>query len=242
MPKSSKSKVTKNTTRVELIVEPRKLFGKKVKKLRSVGYLPATVYGPDFESKSIQIKIKDFLNVYKKVHETGIVFIKYGSLEIPTLIKNLQRDPIEDLILHTDFRKIDLGEKMITQVPIKVIERSEAVEQKGGVLLTHVANLSIEALPQDIPSAIEIDISKLKEIGQEIKIADLAKTDKYTFKDPSEKVLVSIIAHKEESVTPETAAPITEVTTEKAPEEEAVKEEAPVKEEEAKPKAEEKKK
>lgn len=238
MARTKKNKPQQTT----LDVEPRKLIGKKVKKIRSHGFIPATVYGPNFKSQSIQVTSKNFLSVYKIAHETGIVTLKYDSQEIPTLIKNLQRHPVQGNILHVDFRKIDLTQKMTTEVPVKIVGNSEAVNQKGGVLLTHSENIMIEALPKNIPPYIEIDISKLKEIGQEIKIADLPKSTSYEFKEPFEKVVISIIAHKEESVTPEIAAPVTEVTTEKVKEEEEVKQEATHKAKKEEPKKEEKEK
>ena len=241
---------SKNTDKLILEAEVRHALGKKVRKLRHTGFIPAAIYGPDFKSQSIQVKTKDFLQTYKIVHETGILFVKYDSAEVPVLIKNLQRHPINDSILHVDFRKIDLKQKIQTTVPLKIIGLSEAVNKKGGVLLTHLESIQIEALPTNIPQNIQVDIKSLNEIGQEIKISDLAKSEKFEIKDPVDRVIISVIAHKEESVTPETAAPVTEVTTEKKEEEvqeAAVKEETqkPAKEEQAKkepPKAEEKKK
>ncbi len=103
---------------------------------------------------------------------------------------------------------------METEVPVKAVGESEAVSQKGGVLLTQSHTVLIESLPEDIPHEIEVDISGIKEIGGEIKIADLAKSDKYTVKDDPEKVLISVIAHKEESLVAETTAAEVEITTE----------------------------
>lgn len=235
----AKTKKTNNTEKTFLEVEPRTVIGKKVKRLRQDGFIPATVYGPGFTSKSIQVKIKDFLRVYKIAHETGIVFLNLDKQELPTLIKNLQRHPLNDIILHADFRKIDLKEKMETEVPVLIVGESEAIAKKGGVLLTQAENIMIEALPQNIPQAIEIDVSKMTEIGQEIKVSDLSKSELYEIKEDPDKVIVSIVAHKEESITPETTAPVTEVTTEKPVEGE---EEVPAEEEKKEEKKEEVKK
>ncbi len=216
-----KTKKSQSETNI-LRVSKRNIFGKKLKKLRKEGMIPANIYGPNFKSTAIVVGAKDFLKTYKITKKTGIIYLKYEKEEIPVLIKNIQRHPIEDIILHIDFRKIDLKQKIQTEVPIKIIGKSEAVVQKGGVLLTQSSKLLIEALPQDIPQSIEIDISSLKEIGQEIKVSDLPKSSKYEIKDGPEKVIISIIAHKEEKITPETtAAPPPEVITEAKPEEEA---------------------
>lgn len=201
--------------KLTLVVQNRDVFGKKLKKLRREGTLPANVFGPDFKSISISANMKEFLKVYRTAHETGVVTLELDKKEIPTLIKHLQKHPVTDQILHVDFRKIDLSKKVLTDVPVTTVGTSEAVSIKGGVLLIQTNTLSVEALPNNIPTSIEVDISTIKEIGGEIKVADLKKSDKYEFKDEAEKVVVSVVAHKEESVTPDTVSTAPEVTTEK---------------------------
>jgi large subunit ribosomal protein L25 len=198
-----------------LKVELRNVFGKKLKKTRKQGTVPGNIYGQDFKSTAVSFNLKDFINVYKVSGETGIVYLSLKEKEVPTLIKNLQKHPVTDKLLHVDFRKIDLKKKVETEVPVKVVGVSEAVTQKAGVLLLQSETLLVETLPEDIPSHFKIDISQIKEIGQEIKVDDLKKSDRYEIKTPAEKVVVSVIAHKEESVTPETTAAAPEILTEK---------------------------
>lgn len=209
----SKAKQPSRET-LSLKAELRTLFGKKLKKLRKSGSIPANIYGPDFKSTAISILFKEFVNTYKISKETGVIHILLEKKELPVLIKHIQRHPVENTILHIDFRKIDLHQKLETNVPIRIKGESEAVNQKNGVLLTLSDNLIIEALPQDIPQSIEVDISSLKEIGKEIKVSDLPKSSVYEIKEPADKVIVSVVLHKEESITPETTAPATEVITE----------------------------
>lgn len=216
-------------TKLTLEVQKREVTGKKVKQLRKQGIIPANIFGPGFTSTSISIANKDFLNVYKVAHETGIVYINLGTESVPTLIKNLQKHPLNNNILHIDFRKIDLKQKIETTVPVELIGDSIAVTQLGGVLLKQNDHLTIEALPEDIPQHIEIDLSAIKELGQDIKVSDLAKNTAYEIKNEPETVIVSVIAHKEESVTPETTAAATEVIGEVEAEEGAEGEAAPEK-------------
>lgn len=214
----------KSSAKLSLTVQSRDLTGKKAKKLRKQGLVLGNIFGPEFKSKAVSVNLKDFLKIYKTAKETSVVYLYLDKNEIPVLIKNVQTHPVTDAILHTDFRKIDLKKKIQTEVPIKVVGTSEAVTQKGGVLLIQSETLLVEAFPQDIPQEIDIDISNIKEIGQEIKAADLKKSDQYEIKTPVEKVIVSVIAHKEESITPDTTAAVApEVITEA----EKVGEEAP---------------
>lgn len=211
-----------NPDKLTLSSEVRTVFGKKLRKMRIHDNIPGNVFGTDFKSQSITLHLKDFLKAYKTAKETGVIYLTLGKEEIPVLIRGVQKHPVTDIILHVDFRKIDLKKKIETAVPVKSEGVSEAVTQKGGVLLTLAETLLVEALPQEIPSHIEVDISVIKEVGQEIKVSDLKKSETYVIKDPPDKVIFSVVEHKEESVTPETTTEQPEVITEvPKPEEES---------------------
>lgn len=193
----------------------RTAFGKKNKNLRKEGQLPANIYGTNFPSQAISLNYVEFKRTFRIVGETGIVYIKTEKDEIPTLITSLQKDPIEGLVLHVDFRKIDLNIKIEAEVPLTFVGIAPAVNM-GGVILTQTDKITVEALPQDIPHHIEIDLSVLKEVGVEIKVADIPVNADYLIKTEQTKVLVSVTAHKEESIVAETTAAATpEVLTAK---------------------------
>lgn len=198
-----------------LTVKPRKVFGKKIKQLRKQGLVVGNIFGQEFKSQAITAEFKEFIKIYRIAKETKIVYLKLDKDEIPVLIQNLQKHPVNDLILHVDFRKVDLSKKIETKVPIKIIGVSEAVAQKGGVLLTQTNELTVEAQPENIPSQIEADISSLKEINQEIKVSDLPKNPTYSINELPEKVIVSVVAHKEEAIVPEITTTAPEIITEK---------------------------
>jgi len=213
--------------KIILKAEVRQVFGKKVKKLRKEGLVPANVFGKNFKSQAVTINLKDFKKVYKKVKETGLLYLEIGKENLPVLITSVQKDPVTSKILHVDFKKVDLTQKTQAEVPIELVGQSPAVLEKGGVLLTLTSSLLVEALPQEIPQSIKIDISTLKDIGQEIKVADLSPSSTYQILTEKGKVIVSIVAHKEESITPETQPTTTpEIITEKKEGEKEKKEEA----------------
>jgi len=205
---------TEKEGKIELTVEARNVFGKKLKTLRETGDIPANIYGPGFKSQAVTVTYKNFTQAYKKAKETGVVYLTVGKDVVPVLIKSLQKHPVENRILHIDFRKIDLSQKIETEVPIKITGESIAVTQKGGILLTQSDHLLVEALPADIPQQIDIDVSVLDEVGKDIKVSDLPKNSSYLVKEEPEKVVVSVVAHKEESLTPETTTEAPEVISE----------------------------
>lgn len=221
MVKPTKSKKA-DQDKLLLEAASRTIFGKKLKKLRKEGIIPANIFGPDFKSQAVSINFKDFSKIYKIAKQTGVIYLKLDSNNLPVMIKNVQRHPVNDNLLHIDFRKIDLKQKIQTDVPVKIIGQSEAVTQKGGVLLTQAETLLVEALPSDIPQQIEVDISGLKELNQEIQVSSLPKSDKYQIKENADKIIVTVVEHKEEEILPQTApATAPEVITAKPEEETA---------------------
>ena len=203
----------KTGDQITIVAEVRTVLGKKSKQLRKKGLLIGNIFGPHSDSIAITLKSTDFSVAYRKAKATGIMMITVGKDTIPTLVHGVQHHPVTNDIIHIDFRKVDLTKKIETFVPVTVTGVSEAVTQKAGILLTQTKQLMVEALPQDIPSEISVDISVLKEIGQEFKVSDLPTSKVYTVKELPEKVLLSVTAHKEESITPETTAVAPEVIT-----------------------------
>ncbi len=195
-----KTQTSKKESKVTLKVDKRSLTGKKAKKLRKQGIVPGNIYGKDFKSKSIQVDKKEFRYVFSKVKRTSVLYLKLGDKEIPSLISTIQYHPVNQDILHVEFRKINLKSKVETTVPVKIIGTSEALEQKKGELSTPTDRLLIKALPTDIPNFIEVDISKLKEVGDEVKVNDLSKSSKYEILEDGEKVLASITHHHVEEI------------------------------------------
>ncbi len=200
--------------KLHLPATARDTFGKKLKKMRHQGVVPANVFGPQYKSQAVTVNVKEFTNVYRVARETGVVYLDLAKEELPVLIGHVQRHPVTNGLLHIDFRKIDLKQKIEASVPLKTVNQSPAIAQ-GGVLLTQADHVMVEALPEEMPQEIEIDLAKLLEIGAEVRVKDLPSLSTYTVKEEADKVLISIIAHKEESITPETTAATPEVLTEK---------------------------
>lgn len=177
----------------KLKAEKRKITGRKVKKLRNEGILPANIYGKGIKSLSVQVPVKDFFKIYEEAGETGIVELSVGAGEShPVLVHNLQLHPVSGQPLHVDFHKVTLTEKVKATVPVVTVGEAPAVAQKIGVLLTPLDEIEVEALPADLPEHIEVDISKLAGVDQEIKIQDLQIPEKVTVLADPELLVVKI--------------------------------------------------
>lgn len=159
--------------KTELSAQNRNVLGRGVKKLRRDGYLPAVLYGKGQESLSLQVPVKDFGKVFKEAGESTLVYVNVDGKIYPTIIHDVSRDSLTDDILHADFYKVRLDEKIKTNVSVVFIGESPAVKDSGGIFVRNVNELEVEALPQDLPHEITVDISPLKNFGDQILVKDI---------------------------------------------------------------------
>lgn len=160
---------------IKLKAQKRDLTGRKVKKLRVEGVIPANVYGKKVKSQSISLNKDEFGKVYGEAGETGVVklLIEGEKEERPILIQNLQVHPVIDDPLHVDLRQIILTEKITAQIPVEISGEAPAAQQKLGILIQTVSEIEVEALPMELPEKFVIDVSGLAKVDDEVKVKDL---------------------------------------------------------------------
>lgn len=197
------------TTKHSLVAEKRELLGRKIKKLRKEGFLPANIYGKKIKSVSIQIPAKEFGKVYDEVGETGLVTLEVGKEEYPTLIHHVQKEPVFGHFLHADFLHVDLHEKVTATVPIEFTGEAPAQKDGVGIVVEQMREVEVEALPTDLPESIVVDISTLAEVDQAIHVKDL-KVDRSKVEikeDDSERIVVSVAPPAKEEEPEQVATP-----------------------------------
>jgi len=115
--------------RLSLHADERIVLGKKVKKLRKDGKLPAHVFGKGLDTEVVTVNTKEFLKIFHQAGETGLIDLKIGAEKIrPVLIREVQYDPRNDSPIHIDFYQVNLTEKVKVAVPLVLIgEQPEAV-------------------------------------------------------------------------------------------------------------------
>jgi large subunit ribosomal protein L25 len=198
--------------------EPRTIVGKKVKLLRKEGVLPANIYGHDVKSEAVQVPAEEFEKVYKQTGETGLVelTVKGNKTSHHVLISNPQVHPVTGAYLHVDFHEVSLKEEMEVKVPVKFTGESPATEKGIGVFIQMVDELEVKALPTELPEDLEVDISEMKEVGDEVTVADIKTKGKFTVTADTKMVLARINPLEKEEVAPAPAP--TAVEGEAAPE------------------------
>lgn len=175
-----------------LKVEKRTVFGKQLKALRKSGILPGNVYGKDIKSTAVQLPTKEFKAIYDEVGSSGVVYLDLDGESRPVLIHALAFDYIKSQPLHADFFQVNLKEKVKTMVPLHVVGEPKAVSEKLGMLMQPVSEIEVEALPTDLPEALEIDVTELAEVGQHLKVSDIKKAATVEILTDPEQVVASI--------------------------------------------------
>jgi len=193
--------------KIELNAQKREVLGSKVGRLRKSGYVPAVLYGKNQESVPLQVPVKDFKKAFDLAGESTLVYINVDGQSYPTIIHDIARDAISDNILHADFYKVRLDEKIKAKVAVVFNGESSAVKDLGGIFVRNINELEIEAFPQDLPHEIVIDISSLKNMGDQVLVKNLKL-------DPKLKVIA-----EDEEIIATVQEPMSEAELEKALEE-----------------------
>ena len=224
---------------MELIVQKREIFGKKVKSLRERDFIPAELYGHGFENIHLSVPAKNFSRVFKEAGASAIIKLVLSEAEglkmesdkekgeYNVLINNFQRSPLTNEISHIDFYSVRMDEKITAAIPLEFINESPAVKEKIGILIKAMHEIEIEALPADLPHHIEVDISNLSNIGMNIRVKDLKinKGVKLLVDQETVVAVVNEIAKEEEIVAPISVEEVKVEGEEKKKEKEEKKEE-----------------
>ena len=183
---------------IELNVEVRKALGKKAAKaVRRAEKIPAILYGRTTPPAPLAVHQKEFHRVtHTKAGGNVLISLKVEgekqTKDTPCLIKDVQRDPVTDKILHVDFAAVSLTEKIKVKVPltIKEFEQSSGIKD-GGVLDVVHHEIEVECLPAEIPEKFEVSVKNLK-IGEAIHVKELAIPANVTPLLDAEEVVVTL--------------------------------------------------
>jgi large subunit ribosomal protein L25 len=178
--------------KIQLNAQARTVTGQKVKTVRKQGFLPAVVYGHDFKPVNIQIPFKEFEKVYTEAGESTLVYLNIDGQTHPTIIHDVIRDPVSDVLQHADFYKVRLDEKIHADIQLNFIGEAPAVKSLGGILVKNITQLEVEGFPQDLPNKMDVDISKLIDFKSHILVKDLPFSSKIIVKAKPEEIICLI--------------------------------------------------
>ena len=177
--------------KIELNAQKREVVGSGLNSLRKSGYMPAVLYGKGQESIPLQIPVKDFQKTFELAGESTLIFLNVNGQAYPTIIHDIAKDAVSDDILHADFYKVRLDEKIKAKVAVVFQGESPAVRDLGGIFVRNINELEIEAFPQDLPHEVVVDMSSLKNIGDQILVKDLKLDSKLKVMAEAEEIIAT---------------------------------------------------
>ncbi|HEX6482975.1 MAG TPA: 50S ribosomal protein L25 [Ktedonobacteraceae bacterium] len=175
----------------ELEIRPREVLGKATKRLRKAGIIPANIFGHHEESQAVQIDAVAFDQLVRGHHATSLIALRQpgNSATQTALIRHVQHDPRSGKIIHVDFFRVSLRERVTSKVPLHFVGEAPAVKLEGGVLLRLLDALEVECEAGDLVEFVEVDVTPLTEIDAMIHAGDVKLPAGYTLlTDPKEGV------------------------------------------------------
>lgn len=167
----------------------RDVFGKRVKNLRREGFLPAVVYGGGKKTVPLQLAGLAAQKAWQEAGESALIDLAIeGDENTKVLIHDIDRDPVTHAIRHIDFLRVRMDEKIRVTIPLHFEGESPAVKQ-GGILVKVMHEAEVEALPDNLPSGITVDLTRLVAVGDRIALADLLLSSGAAFTGEAEAVV-----------------------------------------------------
>jgi large subunit ribosomal protein L25 len=178
---------------VSIEVQPREETGKNAnRRARAAGRIPAVVYGGGKESVAISIDRKTLLDSMKgHSGEHPIYLLKLGDKDRHAMIRDMEVDPISRQVLHIDFQRVLMDQKIRVAVPVELVGTPVGVKVEGGMLDFVTREVYVECLPGDIPKHLEVDVAGVH-VGQHVEARDIKLPQGVTLLDEPEKVLASL--------------------------------------------------
>ena len=177
----------------ELKVSTRDTLGKKVRFLRRKGIIPANLYGPNIESLPLQVETTLLKRLIARVGRNALVTLRVDGKPRVVMIRDIQRDPLTDDLLHVGFFQVEMTHRVRAEVPLLFLGEAPAAKSSRGMLLQDLTTLQVEALPGELPRNIEVDLSGLEELNQVIHVRDILVSDTIDVLNDPDQVVVRVM-------------------------------------------------
>ena len=183
-----------------LSLSQRTVTGKKVKQLRRQGILPVHMYGSGIDAQSLQGTAGEIRRLLPQVGTNVPVSVEVEGSDQENIcfVREVQRHPVTEDLLHIDFMRVDVTQTISAEVPITLVGSAPATQQ-GGTLLQSLTSLLVEALPMDIPASVEADISGLDDFDKSIVVSDISVGDNVTVLTDSDEFVARVAAPRVET-------------------------------------------
>jgi large subunit ribosomal protein L25 len=179
---------------ITLAAEPRAISGKQNRQLRRAGITPIVVYGRHTEPVSLQVETRALERVLHKAGGTHVVIIQVAGEKGARLAmtKDVQRHITRLTPVHADFIEVQMDQLVTVEVPVVVEGEPNLVKSGEAMLEVHISVITVEAMPQDFPQSVRVDVSDLADLHSAIRVADLDLGDKVKLLTDPETLVVHL--------------------------------------------------
>ncbi len=160
-------------------------------RLRRTGRIPGIVYGLGIASFPVAVesrKIEQVLGLESGKNTIFTLALSGQSQSRAVMIRNLQRDPVSENLVHVDFVRVDLTKTVRVEVPVRLLGVPEGVKTDGGILEFVLRQVEVECLPANIPEHLDVDVSALR-MNQNLSVADLPALEGVKVLEDPESIL-----------------------------------------------------
>ncbi|MGQ0765703.1 MAG: 50S ribosomal protein L25/general stress protein Ctc [Gemmatimonadota bacterium] len=184
-----------------LTASVRSNVGKGVaRSLRRDGRIPGVIYGHNRQPQPVALSTRELDRLLSQVNaETTVIDLSIDGTSSRTLIREIQRHPLSQSVIHIDFQELVAGEKVIVNVPIVLLGIPLGVRLAGGIMTQVLSDLEVRVDPAEIPSRIEVEVTELA-IGHSLHVSDLNVPAGVEIMSGSDETVVNVAAPKEEVV------------------------------------------
>ncbi len=162
------------------------------KRLRREGRVPGVVYGSDMDPIAIHVSQRDLYTVlHTEAGLNAIIEVDVDGESVLTVAREVYRHPVRGEIDHLDFITVSLDTEIEAEVALEFIGEAVGVIDEGGILQTLEATISISALPNAIPSSIQLDVSAMN-VGDTLTVADLPEIAGVSYVNDDEHAVVTV--------------------------------------------------
>lgn len=163
--------------------------------------VPAVLYGPGVENKSLTLNNVELEKAYEEAGESNLIDLEIdGGETVKVIIKDIQKHFVKGTIIHVDFYQVDMNKKITAEIPLNFINTAKAEKEQGALIMKNLDSVEVECLPTALVNNIDIDLSVLESIGDSINVSDIKVPEGMEIMNDEAEVVVSAIEPKQEEV------------------------------------------
>lgn len=179
--------------KVFLTVENREVIGKKVKRLRKQGIVPAVVYGSGMEATLVMAQATEAEKAWRDAGRRQPVELTLGGKKHLAMIKSADLEPVKRHLRHLSLHVVKQNEKVETEVPVHVVGEGETPAEKAGlVVLKTIDTVQISALPKNLPEFVEVPGDTLAEAGDHVTVAQIVPLEGVEIQTDPEQIVATV--------------------------------------------------